>query len=197
MNVWIFFNLQEKGGNLLPFKQYKTVFTSVGIILLASLVGSLLCRSILGFGGGGSTWKAPFLLKLTTGVCVCVCGVGWGHTGNMNESLKWSLPGLQGHPHVMKGGCCPEAALCSPGQPVPRVLGQVAVHLLTLLLLILSILQSVQTHEGQLSEERDRCKRWANSDTHASHHTLSPWSRLTSDWEMSLVLKFPASFIVL
>lgn len=72
----------------------------------------------------------------------------------------------------MKGGCGPEAALGPPGQPVPCILGQVAVHLLLLLLLLLAVLQSVEAHKGQLSEERDRCKCWANS------YTLIPPARV-------------------
>lgn len=60
---------------------------------------------------------------------------------------QW-VHGILTHSHVVEGGCCPETALCSPGQSVPRILGQVTISCMSVLLLILLVFQSVEAHEG-------------------------------------------------
>lgn len=56
--------------------------------------------------------------------------------------------------HIVEGRGRPEAALGSPGQSVPSILWQVSIDHVPVRLLVLPVLQSVETHEGQLSEEQ-------------------------------------------
>lgn len=55
----------------------------------------------------------------------------------------------------MERGGRVEAALRSTGQAVPSVVGQVAARRAAVVLIILPVLQPVQTHEGELSERRE------------------------------------------
>lgn len=58
--------------------------------------------------------------------------------------------------HVVERRSCPETGLRSPGQPVPGVSGQVAFNGTSVHRLFVLILQSVQSHEGQLLEKKRR-----------------------------------------
>jgi len=62
------------------------------------------------------------------------------------QSILW-------YSHVVERRCGPETALCSPGQSMPGISGQVTTRR-TSVLLILLILKSVEAHEGQLLEKR-------------------------------------------
>lgn len=54
--------------------------------------------------------------------------------------------------HVVERRRRPETALGSPGQPVPGVFGEVAIAGTAIRRLIILVLQTVKTHEGQLLE---------------------------------------------
>lgn len=70
----------------------------------------------------------------------------WCDCGMLSRGTSLSLS------HVVEGRSRPETTLHSSGQPVPGVSGQVAVGCACILRTAVSVLQSVESHEGQLEK---------------------------------------------